>query len=218
MRTADQPFQFVTASYLTKISNCKASNLDELGAGLEACSEASVFYHTYQSLSRHHFLTEGYSNDFAQWVMASCNGHELAEKLASLDIREYLSLGDLRNDLRRLVVEYCQAHPHGALQTSYEPFYFLESLELSVPLGWEARNLKEFRECLEHLSNASFHFHFIASRLRLHLRTNDFSHWFQTGLGLEKLAQRTNRIDIYTNTLVSARQILTSFIDEELSR
>ena len=89
---------------------------------------------------------------------------------------------------------------------------------MSVPLGWEVRNLQEFRQRLEQLSNASFHFHFIASRLRLHLRTNDFSHWFQTGLGLENLARRTNRIDIYTNTLVSARQILTSFIDEELSR
>ncbi|HUU13234.1 MAG TPA: DUF5752 family protein [Terriglobia bacterium] len=218
MRTADQPFQFVTASYLTKISNCKASNLDELGKGIEACSDASIFYHTFQNLSRHHFLTEGYSNDFAQWVMASCNGHALAEKLASLDIREYLSLGDLRNDLRRAIVEYCQAHPHGALQPSFEPFYFLESLELSVPLGWEAWSLEQFRESLERLSNASFHFHFIASRLRLHLRTNDFSLWFQTGLGLEELAQRTNRIDIYTNTLVSARQILMSFIDEELSR
>ena len=218
MRIADQPFQFVTASYLTKISNCKASNLDELASGLEACSEASIFYHTFQNLSRHHFLTEGYSNDFAQWVMASCNGHELAEKLASLDIREYLSLGDLRKDLRSVIVDYCQAHPHGALQPSFEPFYFLESLELSVPLGWEARSLEQFRQGLERLTNASFHFHFIASRLRLHLRTNDFSHWFQTGLGLEGLAQRTNRIDIYTNTLVSARQILMSLIDEELSR
>ncbi len=218
MKTAEQPFQFVTASYLTKVSNCKASNLEELAAGMAACSEASVFYHTYQSLSRYHFLTEGFSNDFAQWVMASCNGHELAEKLASLDIREYLSLADLRSDLRRVIVEYCRAHPHGALQPSYEPFYFLEGLELSVPLGWEALNLGQFRQHLEKLSNASFHFHFIGSRLRLHLRTNDFSHWFRTGLGLEKLAQRTDRIDIYTNTLVSARQILISFIDEELSR
>jgi hypothetical protein len=218
MNTADHAFQFVTASYLTKISNCKASNLSELGKGIGACSDTSIFYHTFQSLSRHHFLTEGYSNDFAQWVMAACNGHELAEKLASLDIRDYLSLGDLREDLRRAVVDYCQAHPHGGLQPSFESFYFLESLELSAPLGWEAWNLEQFRQGLDRLSNASFHFHFIGSRLRLHLRTNDFSLWFQTGLGLEGLAQRTNRIDIYTNTLVSARQILLSQVDEELSR
>ncbi len=218
MMTAEHAFQFVTASYLTKISNCKASNLDELGRGIDACSDASIFYHTFQSLSRHHFLTEGFSNDFAQWVMASCNGHELAEKLASLDIRDYLALSDLREDLRRTVVDYCQAHPHGALQPSFEPFFFLESLELSAPLGWEAWDLGQFRQGLERLSNASFHYHFIASRLRLHLRTNDFSLWFQTGLGLEGLAQRTNHIDIYTNTLVSARHILLSLIDEELSR
>ena len=124
MKTAAQPFQFVTASYLTKISNCKASNLDELAAGLEACSEASVFYHTFQSLSRHHFLTEGYSNDFAQWVMASCNGHELAEKLASLDIREYLSLGDLRNDLRRLVRSIARPIPTALCSPPLSRFTF----------------------------------------------------------------------------------------------
>ncbi|MBI1983559.1 MAG: hypothetical protein HYS61_05115 [Acidobacteria bacterium] len=218
MKTAGQPFQFFTAAYLTKISNCKASNLDDLAKGIKACSDASIFYHTFQNLSRHHFLTEGYSNDFAQWVMASCNAHALAEKLASLDIRDYLSLGDLREDLGRAIADYCQAHPHGALQPSFEPFYFLESMELSTPLGWEAWTLEQFREALERLSNASFHFHFIASRLRLHLRTNDFSQWFQNELGLEGLAQRTNRIDIYTNTLVSAREILLSQIDKELSR
>ncbi len=218
MRTAAQPFQFVTASYLTMISNCKAYNLAELCKGIETCSDASIFYHTFQNLSRHHFLTEGFSNDFAQWVMASCNRHELAEKLAFLDIRDYLSLSDLRADLCRLLAEYCEAHPHGALQAAYEPFHFLESFELTVPLGREARSLEEFRQELERLSNASFHFHLIASRLRLHLRTNDFSYWFETSLGMHGLAQRTNRIDIYTNTLEGARKNLIRYVDEELSR
>ncbi len=217
MKASEPPFRFFTASYLTRIGNHKASRLAELGSGLENCSDASIFYHTFQSLSRHHFLTEGFSNDFAQWVLAACNRAELAEWLASLDIRDYLSLAALRADLRRLVTEYCQAHPQHANQSAFEPFFFCESIEVTVPLGAEARTLREFRQVLEGLSNASFHFHFITSRLRLHLSTNDFSHWFENELGLETLAQRTKRIDIYTNTLESARTKLLALIDQELA-
>ncbi len=38
------------------------------------------------------------------------------------------------------------------------------------------------------LSNASFHFHFLISRLRLQRQSTDFSQWFLKKLGLETLA------------------------------
>jgi len=218
MKVAQRPFQFVTASYLTRISNCKTANLAELCQGIENCSDASVFYHTFQTLSRHHFLTEGFSNDFAQWVLAACNRAELAEQLASLDIRDYLSLAELRSDLHRIVKDYSENNPHYAKQEAFEPFFFCEAIEVAVPLGVEAWTLEEFRRGLERLSHASFHYHFIASRLRLHLRTNDFSHWLENSLGLGTLAQRVNRIDIYTNTLESARAKLVALVEEELVR
>src|SRR2546429_5802237 len=49
------------------------------------------------------------------------------------------------------------------------------------------------------LSHASFYFHFISSRLRLQLQTNDFSLWLSGSLGLRTLADSVNQIDIYTN-------------------
>lgn len=218
VQVTEQPFQFVTASYLIRILNQKASTIAELRDGIEQCSDASIFYHTFQSLSRHHFLTEGFSNDFAQWVLAACNRPELAERLAALDVREYVSIPELRADLSRVVKEYCEENPRQVDQTAFEPFYFGESIEVTVPLGREARSLEEFRDGIAALSNASFHFHFIASRLRLQLQTNDFSYWLETALGLKGLAQRVNRIDIYTNTLESARDLLLELVDEELNR
>jgi hypothetical protein len=218
LKTAERPFQFVTASYLTRISNCKATNLAELGRGIENCSDASVFYHTFQTLGRHHFLTEGFSNDFAQWVLAACNRAELAEQLANLDIRDYLLLAELRSDLCRIVKEYCDHNPQHANQEAFEPLFFCEAVEVTVPLGVEVWTLEEFPRRLEGLSHASFHYHFIASRLRLHLRTNDFSNWLENSLSLSTLAQRVNRIDIYTNTLESARTKLVALVDEELAR
>ena len=216
MKKAERVFQFMTASYVTRIGNVKAATLAQLDQGLDSCSDLSIFYHTFQSLSRHHFLTEGFSNDFAQWALAACNRAELAEQLASLDIRDYLSLAELRADLKRLVSDYCVANPEQAEQSAFEPFYFCEAIAVTVPLGMEAWTLEEFRNGLGRISLASFHYHFIASRLRLQLRTNDFSHWLEIGLGLGELAKQVNRIDIYTNTLESARQRMVTLVEKEL--
>jgi hypothetical protein len=216
MTTSEQPFQFVTASYLTRVENYAAENIAELNAGLADAGDATVFYHTFQTIRQHHFLTEGFSNDFAQWVLASLNQPALAERLASIDIRDYLSIQELRSDIRRILGEFCEERPTEAVNRAFEPFYFCEAVEVVIPLHWDARTLPGFRAGLERLSHASFYHHFISSRLRLQLRTNDFSHWFRTALGMESLAARTDRIDVYTNTLDTARHELIELVDGEI--
>jgi hypothetical protein len=215
MNAAETPFEFVTVSYLTRIGNQSAGTLAELLTGLEHCSDASIFHHTFQTLGTHHFLTEGFSNDFAQWVLSDTNRSDLAEQLAALDVRDYMSIAALRSDLCRLVRDFCDAQPQLAAQSALERFYFCESVEVAVPLGRNARTLDEFREGIQHLSHAGFYFHFISSRLRLQLRTNDFSLWLAGGLGLRTLADSVNHIDIYTNTLDSARAKLLRLVDRE---
>jgi len=215
MNAAQTPFEFFTVGYLTRISNVSANTLAELLSGLEQCSDASIFHHTFQTLGSHHFLTEGFSNDFAQWAFADMNRNDLAEQLSALDIRDYVSIAALRSDLCRITGEYCAANPALALQSALERFHFCESIEVSVPFGLTAATLDEFRHGIERLSHASFYFHFISSRLRLQLRTNDFSHWLVEGLGLETLAASINRIDVYTNTIDSARGKVLRLIDRE---
>jgi hypothetical protein len=214
--TAANPFQFSIAAYLTRVGNQVATNLGELATGLEQCSDTSIFHHTFQTLGTHHFLTEGFSNDFAQWVLTSTNRGELAESLASIDIRDYVSLSELRADLHRMVADYCLAYPNIATQTALEKFYFCESAEVTLPLEPPVQTLAQFRDGLRALSHDSFHYHFISSRMRLHLRTNDFSHWLSVSLSLEALAYQVNRIDIYTNTLDSARASILRLVDKEL--
>jgi hypothetical protein len=215
MDAAETPFEFFTVSYLTRIGNQSAYTLSELLMGLQQCSDASIFHHTFQTLSSHHFLTEGFSNDFAQWAHADANREDLAEQLATVDVRDYLSIAALRSDLCRVVGDYCAAHPALAEQSALEHFYFCESVEVTLPFGLAARTLEEFRNGIVHLSHASFYFHFLSSRLRLQLQTNDFSHWLADGLGLGALADSVNRIDIYTNTLDSARAKVLRLIDRE---
>ena len=87
---------------------------------------------------------------------------------------------------------------------------------VTVPLDVEVRTLAEFRDALGRVSHDTFYHHFIASRLRLHLGTNDFSNWLATDLQEPELARRANRIDIYTNTLDTARDELIELADGEL--
>src|ERR1700732_82547 len=110
------PFSFFTVAYVTRIGNQSAGNLVEFLRGLEECSDGSIFHHTFQTLGSHHFLTEGFSNDFAQWVLADANRDALAEQLAALDIREYTDIAALREDLCRLVKEYLKQNPQFAEQ------------------------------------------------------------------------------------------------------
>jgi hypothetical protein len=215
---ATEAFQFATASYLVRIGNQTATNLRELEQGLTDCSDASIFYHTFQSLGRHHFLTEGFSNDFAQWVLGSCNRPALAEQMASVDIRDYVSVAELRNDLRKVIEEYCRGNSSTASQAAFEPFFFCETVEEKVPLGREAWTLAEFRDGLKDLAHGSLQFHFITSRLRLQLRTNDFSRWLSKELGLIELARKVDQIDIYTTTLDSARSRILHLVEGELPR
>lgn len=215
MTVAETPFEFFTVSYLTRIGNQSAGTLCELLDGLKKCSDTSIFHHTYQTLGSHHFLTEGFSNDFAQWAYADASREDLAEQLAALDIRDYVSIAALRADLCRVVDEYCKAQPAFCAQTALERFYFCEGVEVTLPFGLTAHTLEEFRNGIVHLSHASFYFHFISSRLRLHLKTNDFSHWLADGLGLEALAKSVNEVDIYTNTLDSVRAKVLRLIDLE---
>src|SRR5947208_1444271 len=131
MNAVETAFDFVTVSYLTRIGNQSAGTLTELLTGLEHCSDASIFHHTFQTLGSHHFLTEGFSNDFAQWVLADTNRNDLAEQLAALDIRDYVSIAALRRDLCRLVGEFCTAYPSGRLRRA----------------PWRGRNRRAARAC-----------------------------------------------------------------------
>jgi hypothetical protein len=218
MTAEPTPFDFFTVAHVTRIGNQVAWTLDELRSGLEKCGDNSIFHHTFQTLGTHHFLTEGFSNDFAQWALEAANRDALAEQLAALDIRDYLSIAALRTDLSRVVRDFCAANPLLVSQTALEPFYFCESVEVTRPLGLHAKTLEEFRRGLVSLSHSSFYFHFISSRLRLQLQTNDFSLWLSESLGLPQLASSCNRIDIYTNTLDSARQTMLRLIDREMRK
>ena len=108
MSATAQPFQFVDGG--VSDAHRKPARYDDQRAASKAskCQRRAIFYHTFQTLGQHHFLTEGFSNDFAQWVLAALNQAELAERLASIDIRDYVSIAELRADLSPHRRRFCQ--------------------------------------------------------------------------------------------------------------
>ena len=204
MKQANRPFQFVAASYLTRIRAEKAWTLGELGGHLRVVPESSIFFHTFQSLESHHYTA--FSNDFAQWAAAACNEAVLAEEFGAIDLRDFVSLADLRQALANTMEDYLKRSPQSADRPAFEPFYFSEAIEVAVPLEAQASTLAELAEGISGLSLQTLHYHFINSRLRLHLKTNDFSNWIEDTLGFADLAEKLDRIDFYTYTLEGVRK------------
>jgi hypothetical protein len=208
-RWARAPFYFNSAAHLLRIGRERSSNLQELLESLRSCPNDSIFQHTFQTLQEHHFIREGFSNDFAHWAFAACNEVGLAERLASIDVRGFTSIPDLRNRLIAIVEEYLKRNPRARDRAALEPFYFCASDTVVIPTPFVARNLLEFVESLKRVSIHSIHYHFIEARLRLKLNSNDFSVWLEEEMELGAIADRLNRIDIYTSTLHDVRdQIL----------
>jgi hypothetical protein len=208
---AKVPFEFVAASYLVRILPERAWTLGELAKFLRTVPDASIFYHTFQSLETHHYAA--FSSDFAQWVMAACNEAALAEQLAAVDLRESVSIEELRKELSRIVEGYLQRNPQSVDRPAFEPFYFCEAREVTVPVGMQANTLEELVAGIRELSVQTVAHHFINSRLRLHLETNDFSHWIKDSLQMPRLAARLNYIDFYTNDLQNLRKEIVQTIE-----
>src|SRR5579862_7491586 len=102
-KKAGKAFFFNSSAHLIKIGREKATNLDELLAGLRSCPDESIFQHMFQTMEEHHFIREGFTSDFAQWIFEECSEIALAERLSGVDIREYTSVKALRDALVNIV-------------------------------------------------------------------------------------------------------------------
>jgi hypothetical protein len=112
------------------------------------------------SLGRYHFLTEGFSNDFAQWARRRSTATSWPNGWPGWTY-DYPSLAELRGDLRAWS-RPCESNPNAARQSAFEPFTFWKVVVVTVPMGLEARTLQGFAPRLR-AGHDTFYHHFIAS-------------------------------------------------------
>jgi len=214
--TAVKPFYFNTSAHLLRITGHKANTLSEFLDALRESPEGSIFQHSFQTLEEHHFIRAGFSNDFAHWALSACNEPSLAEGLASVDVREFTSVADLRQRFVQIVESFLQRVPVAGSRVARETFYFCASDAVVIPTNFVAHTLPEFAEGLRGVSVHSIHHHFIEARLRLKLMSNDFSQWLYEDMGLTEAARQLNGIDIYTMTLEGVRNRIVRIVERSL--
>jgi hypothetical protein len=217
LHTAVKPFYFNTSAHLLQITRQKAATLLEFLEALRECPDGSIFQHTFRTLQEHHYIREGFSNDFAHWALSACNENSLAEALASIDVREFTSASQLRDRFVETVEKFLERTPAAANRAARETFYFCSSDIVVIPTNFVARTLQEFAEGLRGVSVHSIQHHFIEARLRLKLMSNDFSQWLYEDLGLTEAARQLNRIDIYTVTLEDVKKRIIRIVERALS-
>jgi|SRR5271165_1442462 len=212
-----KPFYFNTSAHLLRITRYKANTLSELLDALRECPEESIFQHAFRTLQDHHFLSAGFSNDFAHWALAACNEPSLAEALAGVDVREFTSVAELRARFIQIVQGFLHENPESGSRASDEAFYFCAADIVVMPTSFQAHTLHEFTEGIRKVSVHSIHHHFIEARLRIKLMSNDFSLWLYEDASLTETARKLNRIDIYTSTLENVRQQIVRIIERALT-
>lgn len=153
---------------------------------------------------------------FAHWALSACNEPGLAEGLASVDVREFTSVAQLRDRFIQIVQTFLQRSPAASARIAKETFYFCAADTVVIPTRFVAHTLREFAEGLRNVSVHCVHHHFIEARLRLKLMSNDFSQWLLEDLGLPDAARELNRIDIYTATLEDVRVLIIRFVERAL--
>ncbi|HXC42955.1 MAG TPA: DUF5752 family protein [Candidatus Dormibacteraeota bacterium] len=213
LQRSKKAFYFNTSEHLLRIGQEKAANLSQLLEALRRCPADSVFQHTFRTLQEHHFIRRGFSNDFAHWALSACNEPALAERLASVDVREFTSLEDLRQSLVRVLEDYVQHNSETAQRNAEEAFYFCAADIVVIPTSFVPDTLPGLADGLRRVSIHSIHHHFIEARLRLKLMSNDFSQWLLEEMGLPDAARAVNRIDIYTVTMENVRQQIVRIVE-----
>lgn len=215
---ANEPFHFYTRQNLTYLTGRKARNLSELLAGIKEATEASIYHHTHHFLVRHEFLSPEPPNDYAYWITNILQDRVLGEEVASIDLREYSTLNEIRARILEVIgrskTREASKFKHKA--PPGEEFHFMETQSFVLPTRHIAHNLIEFKECLERVSIHSIYFHVFEARLRQ--RDSDFSLWLSSSLQEENLARDFLQLDPYTQTLDNLRQTLIRLVDTRLKR
>jgi len=202
-------FVFMTSVQSVQLTGLRASNLAQLAAGIAEVDGSSIYHHTYRFYRAHAFLGNTPISDFAYWVGGILREDAAAERMASLDLRDFRSIRALRNALlaalepvRNDATRWSRSVPPGL------EFHFARSVSLVLPTGWRAGNLEGFEEALERVDTGSLYYHLIEAPLHLESESpvrNDFSIWLEEVVGRHDLAGAVDSLDPYRGDLEALR-------------
>jgi Family of unknown function (DUF5752) len=142
----------------------------------------------------------------------------LGEKLGILDPHDFENPESLRAEIVTIIEEHLSKLQIIPRAIYGEPFHFMLSRIVEVPLGLVARTLTEFREILATVDPSVVYYHTFEAMLRLGRRKGDFPLWIEEQLGLPELAQKISKFDFYMTSLETIRDRIIRMCDEVLEK
>lgn len=215
---AEVPFAFCGCVELRRMLGLKAKTEKELADLLRQVPLDSVYYHTHSPLLRHQYMVGLYSNDFATWAAVQVRDRVLGERLAVIDPLGFNSLSGLRDEIISVIDNHLASITVVPRVVYGEPFEFMESTIMGVPMGLEAYTLEEFMQALSEVDDTSIYYHAIEARVRLKHNRTHFSAWLGDRLNLPALAARVQALDPYAGGLERARSQMLAYCGQVLSR
>jgi hypothetical protein len=219
-RLAKQPFRFSSCMELREVLGKRAMDEHRLLELIEEAPADSIYYHTHSYYLRHAYTQQLYPNDFATWIVSYAQDRVLGERLAVLDPFEFSDIEQLRDEIMSIMADHLNHSTAVARCIVSEPFEFIRSHVIEIPLGLEVRTLWEFRDALADVEVGAVYNHVCEARMRKKPLSVDFAYWLSSegGLGLQELALKVEQVGRLGLSLEGMRNKILRLCDQELAR
>ena len=220
-RSANMPFRFVSCIELREVLGKRAMDEHRLLELIEEAPPDSIYYHTHSYFLRHAYTQQLYSNDFAAWIVLYAQDRVLGERLGVLDPFDFSDIEQLRDEIVRIMADHLN-HSTTVVPRCIvsEPFEFLRSHIIEIPLGLEARSLREFYDVLADVEVGAVYNHVCEARMRKKPLSADIAYWLSSeeGLGLQELGSKVEKVGRLGLSLEGMRNKILRLCDQDLAR
>jgi Family of unknown function (DUF5752) len=194
----------VGVNQLELVLPLRACDANALADAIEHAAPDAIGYHACGCLLRDGSVPRAFPNDFATWAARELGDMPLAERLGSVDP---LALGDLER-VRRAFLHQLAVHRRegavGPLRVTRNPFQFVRSIEVAVPLDLRAHSAGELRDGIAQADASAVYQHAFAARLRRDDGASDLGAWAREQLGDLALADRLDAVSPFSALLSTA--------------
>jgi hypothetical protein len=218
-RYANQPFRFSSCMELREVLGKRAMDEHRLLELIEEAPADCIYYHTHSYYLRHAYTQQLYSNDFATWLVLYAQDRVLGERLGVLDPFEFSDIEHLRDEIVTTMADHLNHSTAVSRCIVSEPFEFIRSHVIEIPLGLDARTLWEFRNALADVEVGAVYNHVCEARMRKKAPSADFAYWIasEEGLGLQELAMKVEQVGRLGLSLEGMRKKILHLCDEEIA-
>jgi uncharacterized protein DUF5752 len=215
-RRARSPFHFVSCMELREALGKRALDEQRLLEIIEEAPADSIYYHTHSYYLRHPYAQGLFPNDFASWVALHAQDRVLGEKLGVLDPFVFEDIEQLRNEIVAIITDHLRHVETIPRCLTGEPFEFVRSHVIDVPLDMEAGTLREFRDALINVEVGAIYNHLCEARLRKGSLKGDFADWLtsEDGLRMPDLAEKVEKVAHRGLSLEAMREHIVVLCDQ----